>query len=325
MLVSSRYKELSGMQKHSRIFIAGHQGLIGSAFMRHYQAEGYTHILTSSRDALNLLDRAAVFDFFQKNCPEYIIIAAGRVGGILENKMYPADFIQQNLELQLNIFAAALKFNADRIVYFGSSCMYPRDCPQPIKEDFLLNGKPEGTSLAYAMAKLSGVQMCLSYNEQFNCPGWFLPVIPNSVYGYNDNFDPDSGHVLSSLISRFHLAKKKRSAEVILWGSGTPRREFLFSDDLVDACNLLLTKDLSDVTIPINIGPGEDISIKELSQLVANVVGYEGKIVWDKSKPDGVTRKLLDSTKIKKMGWEARTPLKVGIEKTYDWYLHHAD
>lgn len=311
------------MEKNARIFIAGHRGLIGSAFVRCLQKQGYSKLLTRSRDELNLSDRGAVFSFFQETNPEYVIMAAGKVGGIVENKTYPADFMQHNLEIQINLFAAALKYNVQRVLFFGSSCMYPRECAQPMREEFLLTGKPESTSLAYAMAKLSGVQMCLSYNEQLQRPGWFLPVIPNSVYGENDNFNPNSGHVLSALINRFHQAKMNGDAQVTLWGSGEPRREFLFSEDLVDACQIVLRCEPDNITMPINIGPGEDISIKELAQLVSNVVGYDGKILWDSSKPDGVVRKLLDSTQIKQLGWSAQTSLQKGVEQTYDWYLYH--
>lgn len=311
------------MNKSSRIFVAGHRGLIGSAFMRFFQKNGYSQIFTCSRAELDLSNRNAVFDFFHRTRPEYVIFAAGKVGGIVENKTYPTIFLQQNLEIQLNVFAAAQEFAVQRFIFFGSSCMYPRECCQPMKEDLLLTGKPEQTSMAYAMAKLTGVQMCLAYNAQYGV-NRFLPVIPNSVYGCNDNFDPVSGHVLSALINRFHEAKKNGFTEVTLWGSGKPRREFLFADDLVEACQILLENNSLDTTLPINIGPGEDISIQELAKIVAETVGYEGKIFWDTTKPDGALRKLLDSHKIKSLGWEPRTSLEQGLKETYTWYLHHS-
>lgn len=311
------------IRKSSRIFIAGHSGLIGSACVRRFQSQGYTQLLTRSHAELNLLNGAAVFDFFDQSHPEYVILAAGKVGGILENKTHPADFIDQNLKIQQNIFAAAVEFDVRRLVFFGSSCMYPRNCSQPMSEDLLFTGKPESTSIAYAIAKLAGVQQCLALNEQFNRPGWFIPVIPNSVYGSHDNFDPASGHVLSALMTRFYKAKINEDRNVMLWGTGAPRREFLYADDLADACELLLQNSLDELVMPINIGPGEDISIKELAMLIANRVGYRGSITWDHSKPDGALKKLLDSSRIHRLGWNAKTSLQQGIQLTFDWYTHH--
>ena len=308
------------MDKSSKIFVAGHKGLVGSAFIRHFHKEGYSNVLTRTRAEMDLFDQAAVSDFFRQEKPEYVIFAAGRVGGIVENKTYPGDFITQNLEMQLNTFKAARASGIDKMVFFASSCMYPRECPQPMNESQLLTGKPEPTSIAYAIAKLAGVQMSLSYNEQDGRRS-FIPVIPNSVFGPNDNFDPASGHVLSALINRFHAAKEQGIDRVTLWGSGSPRREFLFSDDLVSACMLLLNTDLEGLELPLNIGPGDDVSIRELAEIIAKVIGYQGSVDWDTSKPDGTPRKLLDSARMKALGWAPKTSLEDGIRQTYDWYL----
>ena len=310
------------MDRNSRIYVAGHRGLIGSAFVRRFQTDDYANVIVRDHSSLDLGDAYQVQSFFEEQQPEIVILAAGKVGGIVENKTYPADFITQNLAIQLNVIRSAHLAGVKHLVFFGSSCMYPRECAQPMAEDALLTGKPEPTSIAYAIAKLAGVEMCLSYNRQYG-HNRFLPVIPNSVYGANDNFDPASGHVLSALINRFHIAKKSGIAHVMLWGTGSPRREFLYSDDLVSACLTLLQSDLQGVELPINIGPGEDISIKELAELVADVVGYEGMIEWDTAKPDGTPRKLLDSARMNAAGWSARTPLKDGILRTYEWYLEH--
>lgn len=312
----------SNLEKNSRIYVAGHRGLIGSAFVRHFQAEGYQNLIVRDHASLDLTNADQVQSFFDDQRPEVVVMAAGKVGGIVENKTYPADFITQNLAIQLNVIRSAHLAGVKRLIFFGSSCMYPRECTQPMAEDALLTGKPEPTSIAYGIAKLTGTQMCLSYNQQYG-QGRFLPVIPNSVYGVNDNFNPASGHVLSALINRFHTAKQNGSAQVTLWGTGSPRREFLYSDDLVNACLTLLQTDLNNVELPINIGPGEDISIKELAELVTDVVGYTGGIEWDTTKPDGSPRKLLESARMKAMGWSAKTAIKDGIRQTYDWYLRN--
>lgn len=305
------------MNKASRMFIAGHNGLIGSACVRHFTAQGFSQILTKTRAELELKNREEVFDFFSEAKPDYVIIAAGKVGGIVENQQNPADFMNENLQLQLNVMSAAQQFEVKRVVFFASSCMYPRECEQPMHEEQLLTGVPEPTSLAYAVAKLAGLQLCLSYNKQFSTDR-FLPVIPNSVYGANDNFDPTKGHVLSALMHRFHTAKTNGDATVTLWGSGNPRREFVFSDDVAAACHFLL--EAGPKELPINIGTGEDISIRELARLIAKIVGYEGAIAWDTSKPDGAPRKLLDSSRIHSLGWSAKTALEDGLQATYAWY-----
>lgn len=311
------------MQKNDLIYIAGHTGLIGSALARRLQAQGFNNLILKTHDELELTDPGAVEGFFEEHRPDYVFLAAGRVGGIVENKTYPADFINTNLAIQLNVLRSAQKHDVKRLVLFGSSCMYPRQCPQPMPEDFLLTGKPEPTSIAYGIAKLAGVEMCLAYNRQYG-EQRFIPVIPNSAYGPNDNFDPNAGHVLSVLIRRFHEAKKNGAESIALWGSGSPRREFIHADDIADACIFLLTQTGGAFELPINVGVGSDYSIKELAERIAGVVGYAGKIEWDTSKPDGAPRKLLDSSRIQSLGWKAAKSFEDGLKETYEWYIHHA-
>lgn len=312
------------MNKNSSIYIAGHTGLIGSALVRKFMNEGYTNLILKSHSDLELTNSNAVDAFFEEFSPEYVIIAAGRVGGIIENINFPAEFITTNLALQLNIIKAAEKQNVKKLMVFGSSCMYPRECPQPMPENSLLSGKPEPTSLPYAIAKLAGVHMCLAHNKEYGAKN-FIPVIPNSAFGPNDNFDPNSGHVLSVLIRRFHEAKKNGDPKITLWGSGTPRREFVHADDIADAVFCILNANLDDVELPINIGVGSDFSIRELADTIADVVGFEGEIKWDTSKPDGAPRKLLDSTRLSCLGWTAKTSFKDGLKETYHWYLDNAN
>lgn len=249
-------------------------------------------------------------------------MAAGKVGGIIENRDHPASFISQNLRIQTNIMEAADEAGTQKLVFFGSSCMYPRECPQPMAENLLLTGKPEPTSMAYAIAKLAGVQSCLAYNQESGGTR-FIPLIPNSAYGPNDNFDPKSGHVLSALITRFHEAKTTHAQSVTLWGSGSPRREFVHADDIADAAVFLASMETQNMSLPLNIGTGTDISIRELAELIAEVIGYEGRLEWDTTKPDGAPRKLLDSTRVKALGWSAKIPLREGIRSTYQWFLNN--
>jgi GDP-L-fucose synthase len=306
--------------RDGRIYVAGHGGLIGSAVLRALQCEaGVDLVLRTHRD-LELCDASAVESFFEQAKPHYVILAAGRVGGIVANRDHPADFLSENLAIQSNVIGAAQRHGVKRLLFFASSCMYPRECPQPMAEDALLTGKPEPTSIAYAVAKLSGMELCLSFNRQYG-GARFVPLIPNSVYGPNDDFDPGTGHVLSALLARFHDARARGDRSVTLWGSGTPRREFLFADDLARACVALLDADLGSTSLPLNVGPGEDISIADLAVLVAGVVGYEGAISWDRSKPDGAPRKLLDSTRIRALGWKPTTQLADGVRETYRWFL----
>lgn len=311
------------MKADARIFVAGHAGLIGSAVMRRLEREGYGHAITMPRSELDLQDARRVESFFEATRPEYVVLAAGRVGGIVENQTYPADFMDENIAIQLNVLKAARRVGVVRLILFGSSCMYPRECLQPMAEDILLSGRPEPTSLPYAMSKLAGTYMCLAYNRQFGDQR-FLPVIPNSVYGPNDNFDPKSGHVLSALMARFHDARVRGLESVTLWGSGSPRREFVYSDDIADACLHLLRHDLSALEFPLNIGVGDDISIRQLAEAIADVVGYAGRLEWDGTKPDGAPRKLLDSTRIRKSGWAPKVGLSEGLESTYQWYVRRS-
>ena len=308
------------LKKDTRIYVAGHKGLIGSAFIRFFEKNQYTNIITRNRQELELTSKRDTDDFFQKNEPEVVILAAGKVGGIIQNRDFPADFISENLSIQLNVFEAAQKHGVNRLIFFASSCMYPRDASQPMNEGQLCTGHPEPTSIAYASAKYAGVQMCQAINKQ-NSSVSFIPVIPNSAYGPNDNFDLGSSHVLSALIRRFDEAKKDNKPSVTLWGSGLPKREFIFSDDIACACIKLLETSLVDKDLPINIGVGVDISIKELAEKIAKIVGYSGAIYWDISKPDGAPRKLLDNTRIKLTGWKNETSFSSGIRLTYQWYL----
>ena len=310
------------VDRSAKIYVAGHRGLLGSAIARVFAAAGYSNLVTRARAQLELADPQAVDHFFEHERPEYVVLAAGRVGGIVVNRDFPADFITENLAIQLNVMRAAHRGGVKRLVFFASSCMYPREAPQPMAEDLLLTGRPEPTSMAYAIAKFAGTETCLAYNRQFGGQR-FVPVIPNSVYGPNDNFDPAAGHVLSALLQRFHAARLRGDGSVTLWGSGTPRREFLYADDLAAACLTILGADLSGTPLPVNIGPGEDVSIRDLAATVARVVGYQGRIEWDRSKPDGAPRKLLDSARMRGLGWRASTGLETGIRMTYDWYREH--
>ncbi len=308
------------MDKSARIYVAGHRGLIGSAIMRRLQRDGYRALLTAPRSQLDLTRGPEVNAFFNEHKPEIVFLAAGRVGGIVENQRVPADFITENLAIQVNVLRAARNTGARKLVFFGSSCMYPRECPQPMAEHTILAGKPEETSLPYAIAKLAGTYMCLGYNTQYG-ETRFLPVIPNNAYGPNDNFDPNTSHVLSALIRKIHEAKARSSPHVELWGSGTPRREFVHADDIADACCFLLEQDAEKIKLPLNIGVGIDYSIRELAGIVARVLGYNGTVKWDTSKPDGAPRKLLDNSRIMALGWRPRVKLEDGIRATYEWFL----
>jgi GDP-L-fucose synthase len=309
------------MKKDARIFVAGHAGLIGSAMLRRLQRDGYTNIVTRTRSELDLQDSAKVMQFFEEAQPEYVVLAAGKVGGIVQNQTTPADFMDENIAIQLNVLKAARKANVTRLILFGSSCMYPRECPQPMAEEVLLSARPEPTSLPYAISKLAGTYMCLAYNKQYGDQR-FIPVIPNSAYGPNDNFDPKSGHVLSALMSRFHEAKVSGAEAVTLWGSGSPCREFIHADDIADACLHLLQQE-GTLELPVNIGVGSDLSIRELAERMAQVVGYQGRLDWDTSKPDGAPRKLLDSARLLATGWKAKTGFDQGLRSTYEWYLQN--
>lgn len=306
------------MDKSVPIYVAGHTGLIGSAMVRRLTRAGIAPLMRP-RGVLDLMDAAAVERFFTVERPGYVVMAAGRVGGIAENSLYPADFLHENLTMQLNVLGAAHRSGVKKLIFFASSCMYPRDCLQPMAESALLTGLPEPTSRAYAMAKLAGLQMCLAYNQQFGAQR-FIPVIPNSVFGPNDNFDPARGHVLSAMIRRCHEAKLAGAADVTFWGSGTPRREFVYADDVAEGCYALLQGATDGLSLPLNMGAGVDMSIRELAEQVAAVVGYRGALRWDSSQPDGAPRKLLDSSRMRAFGWVPKTSFSAGLHETYQWY-----
>lgn len=303
-----------------KVFVAGHTGLIGSAVSEAILKDKKFELVTSLRADLDLNAYEEVRKFFDLHRPDYVVLAAGRVGGILENKNFPFDFITSNLSVQLNAIRAAVEYDVERTILFGSSCMYPKHCDQPMREDQLLTGKPEVTSISYAISKLAGVELCSAYNREFK-DNRFLPLIPNSVYGPNDNFDPSSGHVLSSLIKKFHEAKVNNVNSISLWGSGNPRREFLFSRDLAEIVINLLDKNVDVEDMPLNVGVGFDHSIKELSEIIKSIIGFQGEVTWDDSKPDGAMQKLLDSTRIQKYLTIPKTDLVEGIHQTYQWFL----
>lgn len=305
------------MKKDAKIFIAGHRGLVGSALVRRLDAKGFTNIITRTRTELDLFNQTAVANFFAAEKPEYVFLAAAKVGGIMANKNYPADFIYQNLVIQNNIIESAHQNNTTKLLFLGSSCIYPKNAPQPIKEEYLLTGPLEPSNDAYAIAKIAGIKMCQSYNTQHGKN--FISVMPTNLYGENDNFDLESSHVLPALIRKFHEAKESNSPTVSVWGTGSPMREFLYVDDLADACiHLMQTYNGGEI---VNIGTGEDVTIKELTEIVTGVVGYEGEIVWDTTKPDGTPRKLLDVSKLHSLGFKHKTNLREGIRKTYAWYV----
>jgi GDP-L-fucose synthase len=308
------------MDKTSRIYVAGHTGLIGSAVKRTLERSGFSNLITASHSDLELTDTLSVDGFFDSAKPEFVVLAAGRVGGIVENQTYPADFMNTNLAIQLNVLRAANRVGVRKLILFASSCMYPRECPQPMQESALFSGYLEPTSLAYAVSKLAGMQMCLAHNQQYG-EKRFIPLIPNSAFGPNDNFDPKSGHVLSALIRRMHEAKETNASSVTLWGSGNPRREFIHADDIAEACLVLFQGDTSQLQFPLNLGTGKDFSIRELAENIANVVGYSGELEWDTSKPDGAPRKLLDSSRLLMFGWRPSVDLASGLKSTYQWYL----
>lgn len=344
------------MKKDAKIYIAGHRGLVGSAFVRRLKAEGYTNLITRTHDELDLLRQDRVESFFQTEKPEYVIMAAARVGGIWGNNTYPADFIYENIAVQTNVIHAAYTNSVEKLLFLGSSCIYPKHCPQPIKEEFLLSDYLEPTNEPYAVAKIAGIKMCEAYNRQHNTR--YISVMPNNLYGPNDNFDLETSHVLPALIRKFHLAKlaaagdwqailddeaargpvpddikkalgldplthqpiggKKADPAVILWGTGAPRRELLHVDDLADAGVFLMNRyDDSEI---LNIGWGRDHTIKELAQMASEAVGFKGDIRWDGSKPDGTPQKLLDSTRLTELGWQPKIDLEDGIREVYRWY-----
>jgi len=303
----------------SKIYVAGHRGLVGSAIVRRLQKGGYKNILTRTHEELDLTDIKTVASFFQRERPEYVFLAAAKVGGILANSTYPAEFIRDNLLIELSIIDAAHRSGVKRLLFLGSSCIYPKHCPQPMKEEYLMTGPLEPTNSAYAVAKIAGIEMCRAYNRQYGTS--FLPVMPTNLYGPGDNFDLETSHVLPALIRKFHEAKVKGEKTVTIWGTGTPRREFLHVDDLADACFFLMTN--YNGTDLINIGTGKDVTIRELAEIVGRVVGFAGDLEFDTSKPDGTPRKLLDVSKLDSLGWKASMDIEHGLQKTYEWYLEH--
>lgn len=309
------------MENSSKIFVAGHRGLVGSAIVRALETAGYTNIIKKNRDELDLLDQKAVADFFATEKPEYVFDAAAKVGGIMANKEHPAEFIYQNLVIQNNIIHNAYLNGVKKLVFLGSSCIYPKLAEQPIKEEYLLTGPLEPTNDAYAIAKIAGIMMCQSYNKQYGTN--YISLMPTNLYGPNDNFDLTSSHVLPAMIRKFHEAKTSNSPSVPLWGTGSPMREFLHVDDLADAAVYLMNNyEGSDI---VNIGTGEDVTIKELAELIRDTVGYKGELDWDTSKPDGTPRKLLDVSRLHGLGWKHKISLPEGVKDTYNWYLAHGD
>ena len=322
------------MNPDAKIYIAGHRGLVGSAIVRNLQAKGYTKLLTRTHAELDLTNQAATDAFFQQKKPDYVFLAAARVGGIVANTTYPAEFIRDNLAIQNNIIHAAWQNKVKRLMFLGSSCIYPKLAPQPMKEEYLLGGPLEPTNRPYALAKIAGIEMCWSYNRQYGTR--FLAVMPTNLYGPGDNYELESSHVIPALIRKFHEAKKANAKEVVVWGTGTPRREFLYSEDMADACVFLmnLPDDEYDSLLGsdesktgkfepplINIGIGEDMMIRELAEMVKQAIGFEGEIVFDSTKPDGTPRKLMDVGRINRFGWRYATDLSTGLTNAYSSYL----
>jgi len=310
------------VKRDSKIYVAGHRGLVGSAIMRRLQAAGYTRIITRTHAELDLTDQAAVRRFFEHEKPEYVFLAAAKVGGILANDTYPAEFIEQNLAIQNSVIHESWRAGVKRLLFLGSSCIYPRDCPQPIKEEYLLTGPLEPTNRAYAIAKIAGIEMCWSYNRQYGAR--FLAAMPTNLYGPGDNYDLQNSHVVPALIRKMHEAKQRGAPEVIVWGTGKPRREFLYSEDMADACVMIMSMkdELFDAQAKqypplINIGCGVDLTIRELAELVAQTVGFKGALKFDTSRPDGTPRKLLDVGRLFSLGWRPTVQLDAGIKAAY--------
>ncbi|MHB9006835.1 MAG: GDP-L-fucose synthase [Limisphaerales bacterium] len=305
------------MSSNARIYVAGHRGLVGSAIWRELERQGCTHLIGRTHAEVDLLDQAAVRGFFAEARPEYVFLAAAKVGGIKANSDFPADFLFQNLQLECNVIHESWRHGVKKLLFLGSSCIYPKFAPQPLKEEYLLTGALEPTNEWYAVAKIAGIKLCQAYRRQHGCD--FISAMPTNMYGPNDNYDPQNSHVLPALIRRFHEAKTRGDQQVVCWGSGLPRREFLHSDDLGRAC-VFLMRNYSDETF-VNVGCGEDLTIKELSALVARVVGYSGEIGWDTSKPDGTPRKLMDSSRLFELGWKPTVDLESGIRGAYADFL----
>lgn len=307
------------MQKSDKIFVAGHKGLVGKALVSALKDEGFTNLILRTRSQLDLTNQSQVNHFFAKERPEYVFLAAAKVGGIHVNNIYRGDFIYQNLMIQTNVLEAAKRYDVKRLLFLGSSCIYPRDCPQPMREDYLLTSPLEKTNEPYAIAKIAGIKMCESYNSQYNTN--FVTVMPTNLYGPHDNFDLNTSHVLPALLRKFHEAKIACRADVVIWGTGKPKREFLHVNDLALACLFVMKK--TTVNDMVNIGSGIEVSIQQLAQMIAEVVGFHGEIIFDPSMPDGTPRKLLDCSRLNNLGWHATISLDEGIRQTYDWFVNH--
>jgi len=307
------------MEKNAKVYIAGHRGMVGSAISRKLQKEGYNNIITRVSSELDLRDQPAVADFFAKEKPEYVFLAAAKVGGIVANNTYRAEFLYDNLQIQNNIINSSYLNGVKKLMFLGSSCIYPKMAPQPLKEDYLLTGPLEETNEPYAIAKIAGIKMCDAYRAQYGAN--YISVMPTNLYGYNDNYHPENSHVMPALIRRFHEAKVQNLPDVTIWGTGSPKREFLFADDLAEACFYLMQN--YDEAGLVNIGTGEDISIKDLALLIRDIVGYKGDIKFDTSRPDGTPRKLMDVTKLHSKGWKHTIDLPEGIKLAYEDFLSH--
>jgi GDP-L-fucose synthase len=305
------------MDTSDKIFVAGHRGMVGSALMRRLEAEGFYNVVTRDHSQLNLTDESGVAKFFAEERPDIVIVAAAKVGGIKANNDYPVEFLVENLRIQNNVIRVAQENRVRKLLFLGSSCIYPKFAPQPIPESALLTGPLEQTNEAYAIAKIAGIKLCQAYARQYGAN--FISAMPTNLYGPNDNFDLETSHVLAALLRKAHQAKMHNDQKLVVWGTGKPRREFLHVDDLASACLLLLEK--YDSPEIINVGCGEDISIRELAELICQVVGFDGELAWDATKPDGTPRKLLDVSKLRALGWKPAIPLREGVKRTYDWFV----
>ncbi len=309
------------MERTSRIFVAGHRGLVGSAIVRFLRSEGYHNLLLVSRDQVDLRSKDSVEKLFSEERPEIVFLAAAKVGGILANSQYPAEFIRDNLEVQLNVVDAAWRYGTKKLEFLGSSCIYPKFAPQPMKEEYLLTGELEPTNEWYAVAKIAGIKLCQAYRAQYGFDA--ISMMPTNLYGPGDNFDLKTSHVLPALLRKFHQARVEGTSEVSIWGTGNPRREFLHVDDLA-AASVFLMNDYSEPEI-VNVGTGQDVTIRELAGMISDVVGFQGRLTFDSSKPDGTPRKLLDVSKVHALGWRHKIDLPTGLDRTYQWYLENAD
>lgn len=307
------------MNQNQKIYIAGHRGLVGSAIVRALHRSGFNNLIYKNHTELDLTQQNQVNDFFAKERPQLVFLAAAKVGGIHANNTYRGEFIYENLMMQNNVITAAKNFRVERLLFLGSSCIYPRDCPQPMREEYLLSGSLEQTNEPYALAKIAGIKLCEAYNHQYGTD--FVSVMPTNLYGPNDNFDLETSHVLPALIRKVHEAKMTAQKHVVIWGSGTPKREFLHVDDLASACLFIMNK--TGFTEMTNIGSGQEVTIREVTEMICDIVGFQGEIIHDRTKPDGTSRKLLDTSKMNQLGWQAQIKLKEGLQQTYQWFIEN--